>query len=171
VLGVNNQQTTGEQPRSFDVSEFTEFLVDAKRKALPSKDAATLSSSMPGATLLEHARGDFSYKNLYFGFERFSGQETVFHQGKPIWGMGYSGGLMPHFMWDLQPQWVYAVLRTALSQVSEEVPYRGPLQYEYFGFEYINHPIGHLAEFIGEEIIKYRDAVVYHLWYVGGYIK
>jgi hypothetical protein len=168
---VNNQPATGEQPRSFDVAEFTEFLVEAKRKALPSSDATTMRSSMPGVTLLEYAKGDYSYKNTYFGFERFSGQETVFHKGKPIWGMGYSGGLVDHFMWDLQPQWVYAVLRTALSQVSEDMPYRGPSQYEYFGFEYINHPIGHLAEFIGEEIIKYRDAMVYHLWYVGGYIR
>lgn len=170
-MGVNNQPATGEPSRSFDVSEFTEFLVEAKRKALPAGAAEELRTSMPDVTLLEHARGDYSYKNLYFGFERFSGQETVFYKGKAVWGMGYSGGLMPHFMWDLQPQWVYAVLRTALSQVSEEMPYRGPSQYEYFGFEYINHPIGHLAEFIGEEIIKYRDALVYHLWYVGGYIK
>ncbi|HET6262243.1 MAG TPA: DUF5680 domain-containing protein [Chloroflexia bacterium] len=168
---MNNQPATGEPSRSFDVSEFTEFLVEAKRKALPAGAAEELRTSMPDVTLLEHARGDYSYKNLYFGFERFSGQETVFYKGKAVWGMGYSGGLMPHFMWDLQPQWVYAVLRTALSQVSEEMPYRGPSQYEYFGFEYINHPIGHLAEFIGEEIIKYRDALVYHLWYVGGYIK
>ena len=171
MLGLNNQPVTGEQPKSFDVVEFTEFLVEAKRKALPSNDVAVLRAAMPNVTLLEYKQGDFSYKNLYFGFERFSGQETVHYRGRPIWGMGYSGGLMPHFMWDLQPQWVYAVLRTALSQVSEEMPYRGPSQYEYFGFEYINHPIGHLAEFIGEEIIKYRDAVVYHLWYVGGFIK
>ena len=170
-MGVNNQPATGEPSRSIDVSEFTEFLVEAKRKALPASAGEELRASMPDVTVLEHARGDYSYKNLYFGFERFSGQETVFHKGKAVWGMGYSGGLMPHFMWDLQPQWVYAVLRTALSQVSEDMPYRGPSQYEYFGFEYINHPIGHLAEFIGEEIIKYRDALVYHLWYVGGYIK
>ena len=171
MLGVNNQPVTGDQSRPFDVGEFTEFLVEAKRKAVPSNDAAALSASMPGVTLLEHARGDYSYKNLYFGFERFSGQETVFHKGKPVWGMSYSGGLMPHFMWDLQPQWVYAVLRAALAQVSEELPFRGPLKYEYYGFEYSNHPLGHLAEFLGEETIKYRDSQVYHLWYVGGFIK
>ena len=74
--------------------------------------------------------------------------------------MGYTGGLINHFMWNLQPQWIYAVLRTALSQVSEELPFRGPLSYEYYGFEYSNHPLGHLAEFLGEETIKYRGALV-----------
>lgn len=171
MLGVNNHPATGEQTRSFDSVEFTEFLVEAKRKALPSNNASALRTAMPNSILLEYAEGDFSYKNLYSGFERFSGQETVFHKGVPIWGMGYSGGLVPHFMWDLQPQWVYAVLRTALAQASEEMPYRGPTNYEYFGFEYTNHPIGNLGEFIGEESIKYRDAMVYHLWYVGGFIK
>lgn len=159
------------QSRSFDQAEFVEFLVEAKRKAVPSKDITAVRSLLPGFFLLEYASGPYSYKNLYSGFERLSGQETVLHSGKPVWGMGYSGGLMQHFMWDLQPQWIYAVLRAALAQVSEEMPFRGPSSYEYFGFEYINHPLGPLSEFIGEEIIKYRDALVYHLWYVGGFIK
>lgn len=162
--------TAKDQPE-FDQAEFTEFLVEAKRKAVPAAETAAVRVAMPGAILLEYARGNYSYKNLYFGFERFSGQETVHYAGKAIWGMGYSGGLMPHFMWDLQPQWIYAVLRAALSQVSEDMPFRGPATYEYFGFEYINHPLGPLSEFIGEEIIKYRDAMVYHLWYVGGFIR
>lgn len=171
MLGANNPATTETQPASFDQVEFIEFLVEAKRKALPSKSTEAVRSMLPGAMMLEYARGEYTYRNVYFGFERLSGQETVHHKGRPVWGMSYSGGLMQHFMWDLQPQWIYAVLRAALAQVSEEMPYRGPATYEYFGFEYVNHPLGLLSEFIGEEIIKYRDALVYHLWYVGGFIK
>ncbi len=173
MAGPNDNSTAAMhvQAREFDIVEFTEFLVEAKRKALPSGEAEAMRAAMPGAILLEYKQGLYSYKNLYFGFERFSGQETVHYKGKAIWGMSYSGGLMPHFMWDLQPQWIYAVLRAALSQVSEEMPFRGPAGYEYFGFEYTNHPLGTMAEFIGEEVIKYREALVYHLWYVGGFIK
>lgn len=171
MVGTNNVSMTNQATNDFDQAEFAEFLVEAKRKAVPTAETGPVRAAMPGCILLEHVRGAYSYKNLYFGFERFSGQETVHYKGQPVWGMGYSGGLMSHFLWDLQPQWIYAVLRAALSQVSEEMPFRGPAAYEYFGFEYINHPLGHLADFIGEEIIKYRDATVYHLWYVGGFIK
>jgi hypothetical protein len=160
-----------------DTLAFTSFLVEAKRNAtpiaLPTNHHPDGSGPglMPGALQLGYSKGLYVYRNVYYGLERFSGQETVHYNGQPIWGMGYSGGLVNHYMWDLQPQWIYAVLRAALGQVSEELPFRGPLKYEYYGFEYINHPLGHLAEFIGEETIKYRGGLVYHLWYVGGFIK
>lgn len=154
-----------------DTTEFTSFLVEAKRNARPVNNARALQETLPGAVHLEYSSGLYAYKNIISGFERFSGQETVYYAGRPVWGMGYTGGLIMHYMWDLQPQWIYAVLRAALAQVSEELPFRGPLGYEYYGFEYVNHPLGHLAEFLGEETIKYRDSLVYHLWYVGGFIK
>ncbi len=159
------------QTAPFDPTDLKQFIVEAKRKAVPSTDIAVMRNVLPGSVQMEYVKGPYSYKNIYCGFERFSGQETVHYQGRPVWGMGYTGGLVDHFMWDLQPQWVYAVLRASLAQVSEEMPFRGPLNYEYYGFEYTNHPLGHIAEFIGEETIKYRDSVVYHLWYVGGFIR
>lgn len=156
---------------TLDTVAFSAFLVEAKRNAQPATDGQSIQNILPGSIQLQYSRGLYSYRNVYCGFERFSGQETVHYDGRPVWGMGYTGGLINHFMWDLQPQWIYAVLRAALSQVSEELPFRGPLTYDYYGFEYINHPLGHLAEFLGEETIKYRNSLVYHLWYVGGFIR
>jgi hypothetical protein len=155
----------------FDTVDFVSFLVEAKRSAGPSASLATARQVLPGAVQLEYSRGLYVYRNIYCGFERFSGQETVHYNNQPIWGMGYSGGLVNHYMWDLQPQWIYAVLRAALAQVSEELPFRGPLRYEYYGFKYANHPLGHLGEFLGEETIRYREALIYHLWYVGGFVS
>lgn len=153
-----------------DTVAFTAFLVEAKRNAQAAGQNA-VQTILPGATQLQYSRGAYTYRNTYYGVERFAGQETVHFDNRAIWSMSYTGGLITHYMWDLQPQWIYAVLRTALAQVSEELPFRGPLKYEYYGFEYNNHPLGHLAEFLGEETIKYRDALVYHLWYIGGFVK
>ena len=155
----------------FDTVDFTTFLVEAKRNASPAGNIATARQLLPEAVHLSYARGLYTYNNIYCGFERFSGHETVHYNNKPVWGMGFSGGLVNHYMWDLQPQWIYAVLRSALAQVTEELPFRGPLKYDYYGFEYMNHPLGHLGEFLGEETIKYRQSLVYHLWYVGGFTK
>ena len=173
MASINNIPITDRQTMPLDTVAFTSFLVEAKRNATPIPLPADPGAGglMPGAMQLHYSRGLYTYRNTYYGFERFSGQETVHYNGQPIWGMGYSGGLVNHYMWDLQPQWIYAVLRAALGLVSEELPFRGPLSYEYYGFEYTNHPLGHLAEFIGEETIKYRGGLVYHLWYVGGFIR
>jgi hypothetical protein len=167
---MNNISEADRPTMPLDTVDFTSFLVEAKKNAQPIADAG-VQEALPGSMILYYARGLYTYKNVYCGFERYSGQETVHYDGRPIWGMGYTGGLVNHFMWNLQPQWIYAVLRSALSQVEEELPFRGPLKYEYYGFEYSNHPLGHLAEFLGEETIRYRDSLVYHLWYVGGFIR
>ena len=168
---TTHMQTNDPQTAPLDLVAFTEFLVEAKRSAQPAPNSAALQSVLPGGVQLTYSRGLYTYRNTFCGFERYSGHETVHYDNRAVWGMGYTGGLMTHYMWDLQPQWVYAVLRAALSLVSVELPFRGPLKYEYYGFEYNNHPLGHLAEFIGEETIKYRESLVYHLWYVGGFIK
>lgn len=171
LAAVPNATSGDRDTTSFDTGAFTNFLVEAKRSARPVPNLQIVQGILPGATQMQYSRGLYSYKNTFFGFERYSGQETVHYDNRPIWGMGYNGGLINHYMWDLQPQWIYAVLRAALAQATEELPFRGPLTYEYYGFEYINHPLGHLAEFLGEETIKYRGSTVYHLWYVGGFIR
>jgi hypothetical protein len=171
LAATHNVSANDRHTMPLDTVAFTAFLVEAKRLAQPAATTAALNSILPGVVHLEYSRGLYTYRNVYYGFERFSGQETVHYDNRPVWGMGYNGGLITHYMWDLQPQWIYAVLRAALSQVSEELPFRGPLTYEYYGFEYVNHPLGHLAEFLGEETIKYRESLVYHLWYVGGFIR
>jgi hypothetical protein len=168
---TNNMIENDMATMPLDTVDFTSFLVEAKRNAQPATTLTAMREELPGSMQLQYTRGLYTYKNIYCGFERFSGQETVHHEGRAVWGMGYTGGLINHFMWNLQPQWIYAVLRSALSQVSEEMPFRGPLKYEYYGFEYVNHPLGHLAEFLGEETIRYRSSLVYHLWYVGGFIR
>jgi len=168
---MNNLSEADRPTMPLDTVDFTSFLVEAKKNAQPTPDVGAIRDALPGSMVLEYSRGLYMYKNIYCGFERYSGQETVYHDGRPVWGMGYTGGLVNHFMWNLQPQWIYAVLRSALSQVGEEMPFRGPLKYEYYGFEYSNHPLGHLAEFLGEETIRYRNSLVYHLWYVGGFIR
>jgi hypothetical protein len=171
-VAVMNDIVGGERETTpFDNLAFTQFLVEAKRNARPMPNRGVPQGLMPGAQQLQFNNGLFAYNNTFFGFERFSGQETVHYDNRPVWGMGYAGGLINHYMWDLQPQWIYAVLRAALAQVNEDTPFRGPLHYEYYGFEYSNHPLGHLAEFLGEETIKYRGSLVYHLWYVGGFIR
>ena len=168
---MNNVPANDRQTMPLETADFTAFLVEAKRNAQPAPDLRVIRDILPGSMQLQYSKDAYAYKNVYCGFERFSGQETVHFDGRAVWGMGYTGGLVNHFMWNLQPQWIYAVLRSALSQVSEEIPFRGPLKYEYYGFEYMNHPLGHLAEFLGEETIKYRGSLVYHLWYVGGFIR
>src|SRR5436305_12645924 len=108
-----------------DTVDFTSFLVEAKRNAQPATNMTAMREELPGSMQLQFTRGLYTYKNIYCGFERFSGQETVHHDGRAVWGMGYNGGLINHFMLNLQLQLIYAVLRLTLSNVTEEINIRG----------------------------------------------
>ena len=77
-----------------DTVDFTAFLVEAKRSAQPATNMTAIREELPGSMELQYTRGLYTYKNIYCGFERFSGQETVHHDGRAVWGMGYTGGLI-----------------------------------------------------------------------------
>src|SRR4051812_3480745 len=100
---IVNDATTTDRPTSpLDTVDFTAFLVEAKRGAQPVTNLGPVHEVLPGSMQLRYSQGLYTYTNVYCGFERFSGQETVHHDGRAVWGMGCTGGLINHFMWNLQ---------------------------------------------------------------------
>jgi hypothetical protein len=98
---MNNVPANDRQTMPLDTVDFTVFLVEAKRNAQPAADLRVIREILPGSMELQYSNGMYTYKNVYCGFERFSGQETVHYDGRAVWGMGYTGGLVNHFMWNL----------------------------------------------------------------------
>lgn len=80
--------------------------------------------------------------------------------------MSYAGGLVEQ---SAAPSWreVFAFLRTALLQVSEANPYRGPGYVEDGDYRYRHEPQGSFDDFWGEETVTHRDRLVYRLHYSG----
>ncbi|HZQ05449.1 MAG TPA: DUF5680 domain-containing protein [Anaerolineae bacterium] len=145
------------------------FLVQAKRATYAAQgDTASITPLVPGSRQLEFPRGDWLYRDIYFGFAYFVGQETVYEKTKPIWAMSYAGGMVE------ENEDVLAVnefLRTALRQVDVSSPYRGPGLLRGDGFQYTSQTNGTLENFYGIERISRSRAIVYELRYHGGRLR
>jgi len=149
--------------------EFLEFLIEAKRRTYAAQgDDASVAPALPGARQLEHRRGVYLYRDLYFGLRRFAGQETVDHAGRPVWSMAYAGGIVRRDLAIDEVRSVCAFLREALRQVAPDRPYRGPATCGKPPYAYACSAKGDLEMFQGAEEISDGLGVVYRLSFAGG---
>ncbi|MBN2909598.1 hypothetical protein JQC72_08670 [Polycladomyces sp. WAk] len=146
------------------------FLLTAKRSTYASQgDDATVPPQLQGSKQLEYRDGAYFYRDIYFGMERFTGMETVYHLDQPVWAMSYGGGVL-NISDREQIRSIYAFLREALRLGSEEAPYRGPDIWKNGSLIYLNQWEGTLDRFHGYEEIRLKDTKVYELRYQGGFI-
>ena len=152
-----------------DLAELETFIVEAKANTYVG-GSADAGPSRPGSHDLEYARGDWRYRDSYFGGSDFLGEEVVWHRGVPVWAMNYYG-------WISDPAAITAetagrVIRTALSAMYSEVRFLGGFHTEVDGWVYHDHSAGDLTHFHGRERISRPDGPeVYALLYHGGLIR
>ena len=118
---------------------------------------------------LGFSRGDFDYLDSYFGGEDFIGEEVVYHQGEPVWGMNYYGAILkPDLISGAQAG---AMIKASLSKMYAEGRFLGSWEHTQKDLVYHDISQGDLTHFTGYEWIE-RDAVnVYELHYHGGLIR
>ncbi len=152
--------------------EFVHFLVRAKQNTYAAVgDGAVVAPLLPESHQLEYAEGPWVYRDVYFGGDFFVGQETVYKAGKPLWSMGYAGGLLDDVDAELETAPVYAFLQAALRQVGAARPYRGPHIYAEGPFAFSDIGEGHLGNFWGVETVTMNQEPIYRLRYHGGFIR
>lgn len=104
------------------------------------------------------------YYDTYLGGERFCGEEAVWIDGKPIWSMNYAGRVIGSgFSGDF--------LKAALSQATEESPYRGPQEYSEGEFLYRCEVTGVFEWFQGYEEIFRQGEKIYECYFHGGAVE
>jgi hypothetical protein len=150
----------------FDDETFLEFLLKAKKSTYAAQgDRATVSPLLPGSKQLEYSEGNFFYRDIYFGFTKFVGQETIYLESLPVWSMCYAGGIISD---EIKPLDVFIFLQSALKQMDSAMPYRGPKLLENIPFSYSNTVFGDINRFHGAEKIVHNGSDVYELHYAGG---
>lgn len=143
-----------------------EFLVEAKRSTYAGHGILT-KPSRNNSKDLPYERGAFKYLDSYIGDLHFIGEEVVWYEDKPVWGMNYYGTLLS----DNIPKEFGEFLKAALRLVSEDAPYRGPHNYREGELEFICTWQGTLEFFNGEEEIRYQGQTIYRLAFHGGKLK
>jgi hypothetical protein len=151
--------------------DFLNFIIQAKKATYASQgDDASVKPLLDGSRQLEFENGDFLYRDIYFGMSNFVGQELVYYHGKPLWSMAYSGGVVKPYNVEFIRD-IYSFLRKAMRNITLENPYRGPKEFIEEEFIYRDSNTSNISEFIGNEIITYKNEIVYRLNYTGGFIR
>jgi hypothetical protein len=140
-----------------------DFLIVSKKNGYAAGEANIVSEDDKSYST-RGSSGDFSFHDNWFGGEPFGGREAVLHKGKPYWMMVYYGQDTG------KAKGLIDFLRKALSQISEELPLRGPSHFEEGEFRYENIVEGTLEKFVGVEKIFYKGEEVFKTNYAGGLV-
>jgi uncharacterized protein DUF5680 len=71
--------------------ELVEFIAKAKLNSYADSDRVGDVLSAEGAKEFTYTIGSYFYRDKYFGFNPFMGEEMVWWEGQPIWGMNFYG--------------------------------------------------------------------------------
>jgi len=150
-----------------DTKQLSKFLVKAKINTYASSGEGGEKIFPDGSKEFVFEEREFKYRDRYFGFNPFTGEEIVWENEKVVWGMNYYGEIISEI---ISAKDIYQFLQEALKRVSGDKPFRGPDNFRKDNFEYINKTNGTVEKFQGEEIISYKEQSVYKLSYNGGLI-
>jgi hypothetical protein len=145
-----------------------QFLVLAKVSAYASGGEGEERNLADGCKELAFQEGEFRYRDRYFGWNPFVGEEVVWQGDQIIWAMNYYGLVFDEVVPAGQ---VYTFLQQALNHVKEDRPFRGPQVHKKGDFEYSDESQGNIDQFTGVERIFYRGREIYRLNYHGGRVK
>ena len=148
--------------------DLREFLVEAKVNTYAAQGEGGEGKLDDGSKELVFEKGDFKYRDRYFGSKFFIGEEVVWGNGKYIWGMNYYGGAIDE---KIDPKAIYGFLKEALQKAPLSDPYRGPENLVIGDYKYTNAVDGNLENFSGTEKILYQGKEIYSLRYHGGKVQ
>lgn len=155
--------------KTLTTEHLAKFLETANRETYANKKAPKVASLRPGSEDYHYALGGLEYHDTYFGSRDFIGEEVVYKQNVPIWGMNYYGYIIDP---EVSAADVYDFLRESLLQgYGDMLPIRGPQAYVKNRWTYVNTVTGTLGRCIGTETIKLSGTIVYQCDYHGGFIS
>jgi len=144
------------------------FLIKAKQNTYARGGEGGEKILADGAKEFSFKENLFYYRDRYYGYNPFAGQEVVFYQNKAIWVMNYYGKILSNIV---SAKEIYNFLKTALLKIDHKKPFRGPSNLSNNNFKYKNKAQGNLEEFKGLEKIYYKKDLIYQLDYQGGLVK
>ena len=152
----------------FTQEELEHFIVQAKRQTYVGGGKKLLPYRL-GSKDLQFAQGDWTYHDSYLGESDFIGQEIVYFQKTPVWGMNYFGRI-------LRPDKITSpqageMIMQSLSRMYLEERFLGRFEHREGHLSYVDQNEGDTHSFQGREQIFHGDDLVYELFYHGGNLR
>jgi len=160
----NFKEVKSQDKRLVNLENLKEFLCEARKNTYASSESPIDNPRLLASSQFEFQRGDYFYRDIYFtGDKKFIGQEIIYQDSNPIWGMNYMGDVVGKLETDF--------LKEALYKLAEKCRLGEPCEYERREFKYQDLGKGGVGEFSGEEIIFSGGKNIYKLDYQGGLIQ
>lgn len=148
------------------MESLAEFLVKAKRATYSAGAAPQGMPSRPASKDLPYRDGAWLYLDSYLGGMDFIGEEVVYYNEFPRWGMNYYGWMLV----DPIPDGFSQFLKHALQEIPIDAPFRGPQRCVFGPYLYTCRWLGEITRFNGEEEISLEGQLVYRLVFHGGQV-
>lgn len=148
------------------MNNLKQFILEASKNTYASGDENIKKKEKDNSTTIVYEKGNYKYHDNYFGGEPYGGREVVFYKSKPVWMMIYYGWVVE----GVENSEVYGILTKALSNVTLDMPYRGPKEFVDGDLKYVNTLDGDVENFSGEEEIFKGDILLYTARYMGGLV-
>lgn len=139
------------------------FLCEAKQYTYARAENSVISSR-PNAHDYVYEKDELKYIDTCLGNEQIVGEEAIWNDNQPVWGMNYTGRVVAE-------GFDSSFLKEALRRVREDLPYRGPRYLELGEYTYKCRVEGEFDWFVGCEKILYKGKKVYEAMFQGGSIK
>ncbi len=146
---------------------FRQFLVRAKLAGYATAGEGGERDSDDRGKEFRFSDGGLAYRDRYYGFNPFAGEEVVWHGGIPVWLMNYYGSVNSA---DPSPPEVFDFLKRAMQRVTVDRPFRGPERLMEGDLEYRDEGSGDIGQFAGIEVIRHKGTSIFSLHYHGGAI-
>jgi len=145
------------------------FLREANLHTYADASAERVASLRPSSKDYHFEKSNLVFHDTYFGGAKFIGEEVVYKDGKPVWGMNYFGFTVDD---SISEDLFDSILRPALMSGSgDNIPVRGPKEFANGEWRYVFNADGDLSNFSGLEEIFKKGQVVCRLHCHGGFIN
>ena len=145
------------------------FLNKANKNTFANPNAKKVASTRLNSHDYHFEDGNWTYHDTYFGSRDFIGEEIVYQDQRPMWGMNYFGFILAD---DVTDKELGAFLEKSIMQEYDDIiPVRGPREFSENDWTYRLSVDGDISRFSGQEEILRDEKVVYRLFLRGGYLR
>jgi len=157
------KETTLKESAIISTDSLKEFILEARANTYAANNNPIDNPRLLKSSQQEFQKGELFYRDIYFsGTKRFIGQEIVYQNLKPIWGMNYMG--------DQIGKSETSFLKEALLRLAGECRMGKNCEFKKREFRYEDLGQGDLSDFSGQEKIFISEKNIYKLEYKGGLI-
>lgn len=146
-----------------------DFLREANLNTYANESVNKVLPLRPESSDYHFEKGNLVFHDTYLGGAKFLGEEIVYKEGKPLWGMNYYGFILSS---EISEGLFDSILRPELMSGSgDNIPVRGPKEFINGDWTYTFVAEGDLGNFTGLEEISKNNEVVCRLYCHGGFIE